>query len=165
MDIIFKPVILEDEINKLAEIANEVWHEFFVCILSKEQIDYMVEKFQSVAAITDQIQNQGYQYFIFEAEGEQIGYTGIKKEDNKLFLSKLYLRKDFRGKGFARKAFSFLQRTSVEMGMEAIWLTVNKYNEHTISVYQKLGFEIIRQQVADIGSGFVMDDYVMEVVL
>ena len=43
-----------------------------------------------------------------------------------------------------------------------IYLTVNKQNLISISVYEKLGFLRARDLVTDIGSGFVMDDYVME---
>ena len=42
------------------------------------------------------------------------------------------------------------------------YLTVNKYNSSSIEVYKKRGFEITDAAVTDIGSGFVMDDYIME---
>ena len=35
-------------------------------------------------------------------------------------------------------------------------------NNHAIEVYKHKGFVVIRKQVADIGNGFVMDDYVFE---
>ena len=38
----------------------------------------------------------------------------------------------------------------------------NKYNNNTLAVYDHLGFKITDEQVADIGNGFVMDDYVFE---
>ena len=41
-----------------------------------------------------------------------------------------------------------------------IWLTVNKRNDDSIAIYKKFGMEIIRSEVTDIGSGYVMDDYV-----
>jgi hypothetical protein len=41
---------------------------------------------------------------------------------------------------------------------------VNKGNEKAIRSYERNGFVKVRSQVADIGKGFVMDDYVMEKV-
>ena len=38
---------------------------------------------------------------------------------------------------------------------------LNKYNDNTLSIYSHLGFEITDEQVADIGGGFVMDDYIL----
>lgn len=39
---------------------------------------------------------------------------------------------------------------------------MNKYNTASIKVYKNLGFIIADSIVADIGNGFVMDDYIME---
>ena len=43
----------------------------------------------------------------------------------------------------------------------SIRLTVNKNNKKTINAYLKDRFAIIYKAVTDIGSGFVMDDYIM----
>ena len=43
-----------------------------------------------------------------------------------------------------------------------IRLTVNKYNKNSIAAYRKWGFKIIDSVVTDIGSGFVMDDFIMQ---
>lgn len=42
------------DIRALAALATEIWHEYFTAIISKEQIDYMVEKFQSYPALKKQ---------------------------------------------------------------------------------------------------------------
>ena len=55
-----------------------------------------------------------------------------------------------------------LLRLMVSTLAAARWLTVNRYNDHTIDVYKHWGFTVAREQCADIGNGFVMDDYVME---
>ncbi len=160
-------VVSEEQLQVLAATANEVWHEFFPCILTDEQIDYMVEKFQSYKAMKEQMAG-GYEYYLFFVDGQVAGYTGIHSEEDceigtkKLFLSKLYLKKAFRGQGLASKAFMFLENYCKDNGLEAIWLTVNRYNSHTIEVYEKKGFVTVREQVVDIGKGYVMDDYVME---
>ena len=41
-------------------------------------------------------------------------------------------------------------------------LAVNKRNAAAIAAYRKHGFEIVEAVVKDIGGGFVMDDYIME---
>ncbi|MFD3257132.1 GNAT family N-acetyltransferase [Paenibacillus lentus] len=152
----------EKDIAILAHLASEIWHEYFVAIISNEQIDYMVEKFQSIRALTDQITNQGYEYYFMNIEYSPIGYLGIKEEDGKLFLSKFYLQKEYRGQGYGSRAMELLVDICRNRNLGAIWLTVNRHNASTIAMYEKKGFKTIRTQVADIGNGFVMDDYVME---
>ena len=41
----------DEEIEKLAALASEIWHSYWPKILSPAQIDYMVAKFQSFKAI------------------------------------------------------------------------------------------------------------------
>ena len=158
----FVPVVSGDDINELADIAWEVWHEFFSSLLSPGQIDYMVEKFQSRRAVSEQLAG-GYGYFFMVLEnGEKIGYTGVKTDGGKLFLSKLYRLKKYRGCGYASQAFAFLEDMCRDKNLSSVWLTVNRHNTHSIDVYTAKGFVKVREQVADIGCGYVMDDYIME---
>lgn len=148
----------ENEINELAELASEIWHEYWPCILTAEQIDYMVEKFQSKKAIKEQIKNENYTYYFIKVDNEIAGYVGVSDKKDYLFLSKLYIRKEFRHQGFGRLAFNEIKN----LGFKKIRLTVNKYNKNTINAYLKYGFKTIDSVVSDIGCGFVMDDYIME---
>ncbi len=81
-------------IEKFACLTSKIWHEYWTCILSDEQIDYMVEKFQSGKAIFEQIQNENYLYFYIIDDNQTAGYTGISKKPDYLFLSKLYMKKE-----------------------------------------------------------------------
>jgi len=146
----------------LADLASEIWHEYYGSLLSLEQIDYMVDKFQSAPAIADQIASQGYEYYLMQADGTNVGYLAVKAEGDKLFLSKLYVLKAHRGRGYASRSLAFVVQQCRERGLKALWLTVNRYNDASIAVYEKKGFKKVREQVADIGNGYVMDDFVME---
>lgn len=151
-----------EKVPVLASLAEEIWNQHFPSILTKQQIDYMVENFQSEKAMRKQLEN-GYEYYFMTVDGEEQGYFGIQpQEDGTLFLSKLYLRVTQRKNGYARKAFEFMKEVCRKRGYKSIWLTVNKHNDDTIAVYKRFGMEIVRSQVADIGNGFVMDDYVFE---
>lgn len=161
--ITFHPVKTEEDIRILAAVANEIWHQHFTPIIGAAQVEYMVDKFQSEHAITGQLAN-GYRYYQFYVDGQAVGFTGIhpETEEKKLFLSKLYLKKANRKQGLAREAFSFLLEICEKEGLDVIWLTVNRENYDTIEVYKHLGFQVVREQKADIGCGFYMDDYIME---
>lgn len=163
--LIIRSVKKEEQIQQLAELANQIWNEYFVEILSKEQITYMVEKFQSVSAITEQIR-EGYCYYFIINDMELIGYFGIcKQKDDTMFLSKLYLTKEQRGRGYASQVFQFIREKALEQGCNSIWLTVNRHNQRAIAVYEHLGMQQIQEQVIDIGNGFVMDDFVYRLSL
>ncbi len=150
-----------EEIKILADLASEIWHEYWKIILSDEQIDYMIEKFQSEDAIKHQLSKESYTYYFINDNGENIGYFGISERKNHLFLSKLYIKRAFRSKGTGRKAFERIQEIAKQKQYKEIQLTVNKYNKNTIQAYLKWGFKTVNSVVTDIGSGFVMDDYIM----
>lgn len=86
----------------------------------------------------------------------------VPQKDGILFLSKFYLKKDFRRKGIGRKQLEFIEKSGKDMGCQTIRLTVNRHNEGSIATYEHLGFHRVGEQMTDIGNGYVMDDYVME---
>ena len=153
------------EIPNLAELANNIWHEYWPCILSNEQIDYMVDKFQSKEAILNQLIHEKYSYYFVIIDEQICGYVGLALKDKYLFLSKLYLLKDFRHKGIGNLVIQEIKQIAQKEKFKSIQLTVNKYNTNTIEAYKKYGFKVIDQVVTDIGNGFVMDDYIMEYTL
>lgn len=158
----FIKVEIQTQIENLAELASEIWHEYWPCILSLEQIDYMVEKFQSYNAIKNQMENENYFYFLLEDKNIFLGYVGVSVKKDNLFLSKLYIRKEYRGCGCGKLAFKKVLQLAKEFNKETIILTVNKNNINTIKAYEKWGFKIVDAVVSDIGNGFVMDDFIME---
>jgi len=53
------PVTTDNEIQAVATLANEIWHQHFTPIIGIAQVEYMVEKFQSYPAISNQIKKDG----------------------------------------------------------------------------------------------------------
>lgn len=156
---------LESEAVAIANLADEIWREHYTPIIGTEQVDYMLKKFQSAEQICEDIKRNDYIYFTAEhtKSGEIIGYCATQPKEDYLLLSKIYVRKDYRVKGIAR---SFLDEVIAlcrwEYRFDKIRLTVNKYNENSISAYKKMSFETIDSVKTDIGNGFFMDDFVME---
>ncbi|MEO0686523.1 MAG: GNAT family N-acetyltransferase, partial [Cyanobacteria bacterium J06649_11] len=126
--------------------------------IGKEQVDYMLDNFQSEDAIKQQI-NQGYRYYLLLNNQTDAGYCAVKDKGEKLFLSKLYVLDFCRGKGIGKQAIQFIKSN---FDNPVIQLTVNKRNSDSIAFYRHIGFEIVDYVEMDIGKGFVMDDYVME---
>ncbi len=163
MSLVIEKVQNDAELKSVAELACGIWHECFAGIISAEQIDYMVDRFQSYEAMKRQISEQDYTYFSVYDDDELSGYFAVKPEsDDRYFLSKLYLKKEKRGRGIASEMLRKVFSEAASHGKKRVYLTVNKRNEHAIAVYRKTGFVVIDEPVSDIGNGFVMDDYVME---
>ena len=155
--------VKDDDLQLAAALADEIWHEHFPGIISLAQTDYMVGKFQSFEKMKEQVANDNYSYYLIIADGEAAGYFAIApRADRTLFLSKLYLRREHRGKHYSTEAFRFICERAKQQGLESVWLTVNKNNERAINAYKAFGMSVSKTQQTDIGEGFIMDDYVFE---
>jgi GNAT superfamily N-acetyltransferase len=107
--------------------------------------------------------DSGYEYFWIQQAGAHIGYAAIRHyaKDARVFISKLYLLAAHRKSGAGRKSLEIIEQMARERGATHLWLTVNKGNP-SVRAYERLGFQIAEAFVADIGGGYVMDDYKME---
>lgn len=158
----FVKVHTPDQINLVAALAKEIWYEHYIPIIGEKQVNYMVNRFQSAAAVTLQLNNENFEYYLIYKSFEPSGYIGIRESEGELFLSKFYIQKENRGNGLGRRGFEFVVNRAKELHLKCITLTVNKNNISSVQAYEKLGFINEGPLVADIGNGYIMDDYLMK---
>jgi len=180
----FRPVQTEDDFQRVARVAHDIWFEYWPGLIGKAQTEYMVSNMQSLEAIKRDVHEVGYRYWLlFDEAGTCVGYTSSLAEDfsacpdspesakhgeeiskratKRLFISKIYLYANERGKHYASRVIEFYEQLCRDEGLDAMYLTVNRGNELGIRAYLGRGFETIQELAADIGAGFVMDDYIM----
>lgn len=153
-------------IETVAYLAHKIWNQHYVPIIGPDQVNYMLDKFQDEAAIKHQIEN-GYEYFIIEHQKKACGYLALvpNLDDMKMMISKIYIDLDFRNLNLGSQLMDFAVKEAKNRNFNLIWLTVNINNSKSIKWYQKRGFTIKENIKIDIGNGFVMDDYIMELLL
>ncbi len=157
----FKAAASAEELHQIEKMAHTIWHEHYTPIIGVEQVVYMLDKFQSIASMSEQIKS-GYQYFLINQTNIPVGYLSYIKRDEELFLSKIYILKELRGHGIGKRAFEFIETQAIENHCKIISLTVNRNNLNAIKAYENTGFHNKGAIVQDIGHGYVMDDYIME---
>lgn len=161
----FNELFINDSeaINRMSVLASAIVKDYYDPIIGSEQNDYMIKMFQSAESISEQL-SHGYRYFFMSDGSEDIGFMAFYKRADELYLSKLYLEKSQRGKGYAKEMLAFLADCAGDVGARSITLNVNK-NNPTTAIYERLGFKKLRDEKNDIGNGFYMDDYVYEYTL
>ncbi len=159
----FRRVASEQDVVEVARLAREIWPEHYIPIIGEAQVDYMLDKFQSVGSIAAQLARK-FEYYLALDRGKSAGYLAVVLDipESKLLLSKIYVRKEMRGRGLGRKILEFVEKICRERDITTIRLTVNKNNARSIAWYMKMGFTNAGPTIQDIGGGFVMDDYIME---
>lgn len=157
------PVTNEKLLAVVEALAIEIWREHYPGIIGEDQVEYMLGRFQSKEAISEQVRDEGYLYFLISAKKDiYVGYVAVQPLGSELQLSKLYVRAAERGKGYGKAAIDFVEKIAGDMNFKKISLTVNKKNKASIDIYKKSGFKIKEPVVTEIGEGYVKDDYRME---
>jgi len=154
------------DFSEIAALAQKVWHATYDPLIGANQVNYMLEKFQSSSAIQTDVETNNYRYLMAKDGDTLLGYCGVKPEDTtSVFLSKVYVDPAFQGKGIAKKMVLHFVNEFRSLGYQRMHLTVNKGNKNAIGAYLKLGFVKSGELVTDIGCGYVMDDDTMELKL
>ena len=155
-----------EHIPIIIDLTKKIWPVAYGEILSKAQLDYMINKFYNETALRELIQKGHVFYLAQDDNGKDVGFVSyeINSEPNKTKIHKIYVLPETQGTGLGRQFFELVKEKAIENHQKSIFLNVNKYN-NAIHFYTKLGFTKVKDEVIDIGNGYVMDDYVMEVVI
>ena len=153
-----------EDIPAIRAIALEAWPAaYFPDILSAEQLAYMLGLLYSERVLGDAMATKNQHFFVLEHEGEATGFASCTPHfarSKVTHLNKLYVLPAVLGQGAGKSLLQHVLAYSAEQGDRVIELNVNKRNT-AIGFYEHMGFRILRDEVIDIGSGYVMDDYVM----
>ncbi len=155
--------IKANQLPIIIELTKKIWPVAYGTILSKAQLDFMIQKFYNETALQELIQ-KGHVFYLAQDEKENyVGFVSyeINSVPDKTKIHKIYVLPETQGTGLGRQFFELVKEQAKENNQKAIFLNVNKYN-NALHFYTKLGFSIVNDEVIDIGEGYVMDDYIME---
>ncbi len=155
-----------EQLKIVIDLTKKIWPVAYGEILSKAQLDYMIDKFYNETALRELIQKGHVFYLAQDDKDNYVGFVSYKinSEPNKTKIHKIYVLRQTQGTGLGKQFFELVKEKAIENNQKAIFLNVNKYN-NAINFYTKLGFVKVKDEVIDIGNGYVMDDYVMEVAI
>jgi GNAT superfamily N-acetyltransferase len=153
----------EADLPAISELAAVIWRACYPGIITQAQISYMLARMYSLETLRDEIRSQGVRYNCLFVDGQMIGFSsyGPADEAGVMKLHKLYLHPARHGRGFGSLLLQHCEGEVRKLGARRLILNVNKRNTKAIKVYQRNGFTVADAVVADIGNGFVMDDYIM----
>lgn len=155
-----------ENIPLIQEIAEKSWRSHYPGIISHEQIEYMLEQMYSESELKKHFENPNYHYYLLSDDKNVLGIMGFENhyEPKTTKLHRIYLLEEAKGKGLGKFALNFLKEQVKNAGNERIILNVNKENP-SYHFYISQGFKVYEEIVLQIGNGFVMDDYLMEIIL
>ena len=155
---------LLSDIPIIKEIAEKAWRPTYDHILTEQQTLYMLDLMYNSLTLENQI-NGNIAFFMVDLGQKTVGYFSVEiLNEQKVKLHKLYLDPTQKQQGLGKKIIQFIRDWTLTNQRESIILNVNK-NNSAVQFYQKMGFIIIEELILDIGEGYVMDDFVMQLDL
>ncbi|MBR3950707.1 MAG: GNAT family N-acetyltransferase [Bacteroidaceae bacterium] len=164
----FREAAIQD-IPLIRTLADGVWQETYAAILSPQQIDYMFDMMYSTESLTAQMRDKHHQFLIINRNAEPCAYISIEPLGNGRYnFQKIYARSEVHGCGVGRymieQGIDWILRREVDnhsVSDIVVELFVNRANQ-AVDFYRHMGFEIVDTRDHDIGNGFFMNDYIME---
>jgi GNAT superfamily N-acetyltransferase len=153
------------DIPLIRELTFAIWPQTYGSIISKEQLDYMLDMIYSPASLQKQMEQEGCSFIIVYDNRVPVAfasYNEVKPQTWK--LNKIYILPSQQGKGTGKFIINHITDEIKTLHAKALQLQVNRHNKAK-DFYEKLGFTIIETADFDIGNGFFMNDYVMELSL
>lgn len=161
--------LAESEVETLIRLAREIWHAHYPGIISREQIDVMLEHRYSSSVVRESLHNQNWDAAWLKpaATPTLLGFANsfADAEPGTWKLDKLYVHPAHQRKGIGMAMLVETKKHALDSGARRLILRVNRRNAIALSAYSKYGFRIYGENVLDIGNGFVMDDYQLEMDL
>ncbi|MFV8366358.1 GNAT family N-acetyltransferase [Flavobacterium sp. XS1P27] len=153
-----------EDFKTIREIAYKSWPNTYGSILSKEQIDYMLDLFYSEKTLLENLNEKGHHFLLVNEGKVCLGFASY--EHNYLNqkctrLHKIYLLPEAQGKGAGKVLIEAVENLAKENQSVVVSLNVNKFNK-AISFYKKIGFEVVSDEEILLEHGYKMEDYKME---
>ena len=156
-----KKATLQD-IPLIRQLTFAIWPQTYSKLLTRDQIDYMLELIYSPASLQKQMETDGCTFIIIYEDNEPVAFASYSETKPATWkLHKIYVLASQQGKGTGKFIIHYIVDEIKLHHARALQLQVKRDNpaQH---FYTKLGFIIIETADFDIGNGYFMKDYIME---
>jgi GNAT superfamily N-acetyltransferase len=155
------------DLPTIHNLAQVIWPSAYGDILSAEQLNYMLDKMNSVASLQNQLIESKHTFILVLNENIPVGFASFspKEKNSSVFrLHKIYVLPRQQGNGTGKMILEYIINSIKEMGATSLELNVNRFNKARY-FYEKKGFVITGEEDIDIGEGYFMNDFIMELSL
>jgi ribosomal protein S18 acetylase RimI-like enzyme len=157
--------LASDDVERVAALAREIWHDHYPAIISTAQIDYMLQQRYDPAVVRAELGRGDIWWHKLVVGDELRAFSSflLTDEPGTMKLDKLYVATRHQRRSYGAMLIGRALAEAGRQRCDRLVLAVNKNNASAIAAYLKHGFRIADAVVKEIGGGFVMDDYIMEI--
>ena len=142
------------DVKIISDLARKIWPVCFRQILTKNQIDNMLQKIYGVSALIEQMDG-GQKFWIVSLNDQDIGYGSAFTKEDVIWLKKLYISPDVQGKGCGKLVIKTVVNTYPDFTKMSLF--VHRDNVIAQRFYEYLGFKIEREEPVKMGDYHFVD--------
>ncbi|WP_462220370.1 GNAT family N-acetyltransferase [Ferruginibacter sp.] len=153
------------DIPLIRQLTFAIWPQTYTQLLTKEQIEYMLQLIYSETSLQKQMEIDGCTFIIIYEDNKPVAFASYSQTKPQVWkLNKIYVLATQQGKGTGKFIINFIVEEIKQQNAKALQLQVKRDNPAQ-DFYKKIGFTVIETADFDIGNGYFMKDYVMELSL
>ena len=148
MEITTRRVTLDD-VAALSVLAKRTFYDTFTGTCTEEDMQGFLDKFYNEAQLAKEVRDLETQCFFAEIDAVPVAYIQFREDYNNfplmkkwkaLELKRIYILKDFQGKGIAQVLMDLFLNYAAGNEYEVVWLGVWEHNLKAQKFYEKYGF-------------------------
>jgi diamine N-acetyltransferase len=148
MEINIRPIAI-DEAGILSSIAKKSFYDTFTGTCTEEDMQSFLQQYFNEGQLNSELNNPRNSFFFAEVDRQPVAYLyfaedyesfPLMKKWKALELKRIYVLKEFHGKGIAQLLMDHILDYAKENKYEVIWLGVWEHNLRAQRFYEKYGF-------------------------
>ncbi|MBS1510468.1 MAG: GNAT family N-acetyltransferase [Bacteroidetes bacterium] len=148
MEITIRKITPED-VPVLAQMAQQTFYDTFTGTCTEEDMQGFLKEYFNEEQLGKEVANENDLYFFALADGIPAGYIrfmedysglSLMKQWKALELKRIYVLKEFHGKGIAQALIDFFLDYARQQQYQVVWLGVWEHNYRAQKFYEKYGF-------------------------
>ncbi len=160
------------DLDEIIEIGIKTYYDTFHTNCSKEVMDSYLKEAFTKKKISSEVNNKNSHFYFAYVDNKLAGYIKINTDDaqcdlkdqNGLEIERIYVKKEFKGKGVGQKLMNLGIEKAKEFNKDFVWLGVWEINQAAIEFYKKNGFTKAGEHSFRMGDE-IQNDYIMKKAL
>jgi ribosomal protein S18 acetylase RimI-like enzyme len=138
-----------DDVAVLTVLARQTFYDTFTRTCTEADMQSFLEQYFTPVQLGNEL-NDPHQFFFFaEVNGKPVAYLQfmedysgfpLMKKWKAVELKRIYVLKEYQGKGIAQKLMDHILTYAMENIYEVVWLGVWEHNLRAQKFYEKYGF-------------------------
>lgn len=138
-----------EDAETLSELSRQTFYDTFTGTCTEDDMQQFLDEYFNLEQVKKELADENDLYFFAETDNKPVGYLRLKEDYSSLplmlqwkamELKRIYISKEYHGKGIAQALMEFTINYSIENNYEVIWLGVWEHNERAKKFYSKYGF-------------------------